>query len=87
MEPSMTVQKLLEGEKYVTISLLVPYISDLRDGLNHALDYLKLPSRAYDPVENVGIKAVIPCVEALVEDLDNRWGYGEGVLVYTEGKR
>lgn len=36
--PFMIVQKLLEGETYVTVSLLVSYMSDLRDGLNHTLE-------------------------------------------------
>lgn len=65
----MTAQKRLKGETYVTISLLVPYIRDLRDGLdpNHALDDLKLPSPADDLVEVVAKKAAIQCVEALVK--------------------
>ena len=40
MEPFMAAQKLLKGEKNVAVSLLVPYISDLRDGLIEALDEL-----------------------------------------------
>ena len=70
MEPFMAAQKLLEVEKYVTVSLLVPYIGDLRDRLNHASDYLKLPAPVDKPVEIAAKKAVIPCVEALIEDFD-----------------
>lgn len=70
----MTTQKLLEGEKYVTFSLFVSYINDIQDGLNNALNYLKLPVPADDPVKITTRKAVVPCVEALAEDLDNRWG-------------
>lgn len=44
----MTAQKLLEGDKYVAVCLFVSYISDFRDGLNHALDDLKLPVPADD---------------------------------------
>ena len=43
MEPFMAAQKPLEGEQYVMVSMLVPYISDLRDGLNNKLNDLKLP--------------------------------------------
>lgn len=34
MEPFMRIQKLLEGENYVTGSLVVPHIYNLREGLN-----------------------------------------------------
>ena len=37
MEPFMRVQKLLEGETYVTGSLVVPHNYDLQEGLNKAL--------------------------------------------------
>lgn len=46
MEPFITAQKLLEVEEYVTVNVLVPSISDLRDELNNALDYLKMPAPA-----------------------------------------
>lgn len=68
----MTAKMLLESEKYVTDSLLMLYISDFQNGLKNVLDYLKPPAPADDPVEIVTRKNVIPCVEELVEDLDNR---------------
>lgn len=67
MEPFMTVQTLLEGEKYVTVSLLVLYISDLRDGLNHALDYLTMSTPEDDSMEIVAKAVVILCTEELEE--------------------
>ena len=72
LEPFMTAQRLLEGEKYVTVSLLVPYISDLEDGLNHASDYLKLLAPANDPVEIATKRAMIPCVNALIETVGEK---------------
>ena len=51
----------------LTVSLLVPYISDLRDVLNHTLDVLKLHAAAGDPLEMAAGKANVQCVEALVE--------------------
>ena len=80
MKPTMTAQRLLEGEKYVMVSLLVLYISGLQDGLNNALDYLKPPAPVDDAVEIVVKKYS-------VHDFDSRWGNGESVLAYGEGKR
>ena len=68
----MTAKKLLGGEKYGTIGLFVPYTSDLRDGLNHALNYLMPPAPADDPVEIAAKRAVIPCVKALVETVGEK---------------
>lgn len=72
METLRTAQTCLEGERYGTFSQLMPYISDLRDGLNRALDYLKLPASADDPAEVAEMKAVISCVGTLIEVSDNR---------------
>ena len=66
--PFMTVQKLLEGKKYLTVSLFIPYIRDLRGGLDHALNYLKLPTPVDGPVKIAEKKAVIPYVDTLIED-------------------
>lgn len=43
----------------MTVSPFVPYISDIRDGLNYALDDLKLSVSEDDPVEIVTRRAVI----------------------------
>lgn len=48
MEPLMPAPKLMEGKKWVTVNLLVRYISDPRDGLSHGSDNLKLPSSVPD---------------------------------------
>lgn len=85
MEPFLPAQKRLESEEYVMIHLLVPYISNIRDGLNHALEYLKLSAPAIDTVEIAAKKAAIPCVGVrIVEDFHNSRGHGESVLVYRE---
>ena len=78
----MTARKLLEGEMYMILSLLMPYIIDLLDGLNHALGDLKLAASADGPVEIAVRKAEILCMEALVEDFDNCWGDGEGTVYF-----
>lgn len=59
----MTAQKLLEGKRYVTVSLLVTCMSNLRDGLSHALDYIKLLALEDDLVEIAAKEAAIPFVD------------------------
>lgn len=63
------------------------YISGLRDRLKYTSAYLEMPAPADDPVELAAKKAVIPSVEALAEDFNNRWGDGKIVLIYREGER
>ena len=86
MELFMTAQKRMGGQTYVGVSLLVPSVSGFHDGLNHALEDLKLPAPADDPVDIMERKLMIPCVEAVVEEFDNRSGDGESVLEYREKK-
>ena len=57
MGPFMRVQKRLEGKKYVTDSLLLPQIYDLREGLNKALVDLREPA----PANSRGKTAVVEC--------------------------
>lgn len=68
----MAAEKGLDGKNYVSVNLLVPSLRYLLVGLNHTLDGLKLPAPADNPVEIVAGKAMVPCVETHVEDLDNR---------------
>lgn len=64
IQPIMTAEKRLEGGKYVAVSLLVHYVSDIRDGL-------KLPvSRRSD--EDRDGESVISYLGALLEGFDNR---------------
>lgn len=41
VSPFMTVEKRFEIDKYVRVILLLPYISNVCDGMNHALDKLE----------------------------------------------
>lgn len=72
MKPFITAQKVVEGGTYVKVSLLVPYIRELRDGLNHTLDDLKLPAPADNLGEITVRKAVILWAEVLADEFDNR---------------
>ena len=87
LEPFMQTQTLLEGRKYVTGSLVVPFIYDLRANLDEAIDDLhELPASA-DADVNTARAAVMPCVTELRKDFVNRWGDGSDILTYTEGVR
>ena len=80
----MEGKKLLEGKKYLTVSLLMPYIRDLRGGLNHALNYLKLPT---PPGGDCGEERGDSIRGSTCRGLDICWGGGQSVRVYREGKR
>lgn len=64
----MRVHKLLEGEKDVTGSLVVPHFYKLREGLNKA----SVDLRDFAPADSRGEAAartdVVPCVEASMDD-------------------
>ena len=81
MEPLMRVQKLLEGETYVTDRLAVPYTYNLREGLNKVFVDLRRPASADSRDRAKAKSSVVPCVEALMEDFNRRWGSGKNVLL------
>ena len=86
------LQKLLEGENYVTGSLLIPLISDLRNGLEKAANrYSQPPDMAeeaqFSVCERQARAAMRPCVTALLRDMNERWGDGKDVTTPREGRR
>lgn len=87
LEPFMHTQTLLEGRKYVTGSLVVPFIHDLRDNLESAMLDLEIAPPSNDADVNKARAAVMPCVKALHKDFINRWGDGSDILTYKEGPR
>ncbi|CAN0279043.1 unnamed protein product [Ectocarpus sp. 4 AP-2014] len=87
LEPFMQTQTLLEGRKYVTGSLVVPFIHDRRANLEEATYELEIAPPSADAVVNKAREAVMPCVRALQKDFINRWGDGSNILTYTEGPR
>ena len=68
-------------------SSVVPHIYDLRRGPNQAVADLKLCAPAEDPVEIAARRAVVPYVEALIEDFHNLSRDGKNIPTYEEGKR
>ena len=87
LEPFMHTQTLLEGAKYVTGSLVVPFMYDLRENLDAAIEDLEELPNSNDADVNTARAAVMPCVVALQKDFVNRWGDGRNILTYTEGLR
>ena len=75
LKPFMTVQKALEGQKYVTNSLIPYVISTIRDELNEML-------------ANAESEHIATFVEMLLNDrtkgFNNYWGTGDGGTVFTE---
>lgn len=87
LEPFWHTQTLLEGRKYVTGSLVVPFIYDLRNSLEDAIDDINDLPPTSDADVNTARAAVMPCINALRDDFIKRWGDGSNILVYTEGPR
>lgn len=72
LEPFMHTQRTLEGCTYVTGSLVVPMIHDLRDSLEGAIYDLKTAPVSDDADINKASQAVMPCIRALLKDFINR---------------
>ena len=88
LEPFMLVQRALEAEKYVTISLVVPKIQALRLGLRDGMEELQAELPAGTPTYKAEARAIVlSCALALFEDFNGRWGDGSAILQYRAGPR
>lgn len=88
LQPFMQAQKDLEGSKYVTGSMTIPKIAELRDGLEAAIvDLRNVAQTGLKDTTKEAMQAVLPDAEALWEDFKNRWGDGSSILEYKEGRR
>jgi hypothetical protein len=72
LKPFMHAQKLLEGEKYVTASLVPPIISKIRSSLVGCID---------DESTSTFIKTL---AQKMLKDFNVRWGSGEDGTIFTE---
>lgn len=85
LEPFM-VQRLLEREEYVTVSLVVPAIQGLRFGLREGIEKLQDDPRYGTPAHQLeAIPLVIICALALIDDFERRWGDGTNLLEWMAG--
>ena len=82
----MYVQKKLESNN-VTGTLVVPLICDLRTGLDLERKALQQPTPGASADVLAARVFLLPCVEALAKDFDNRFGDGSDILTFREGPR
>jgi len=71
LEPFMVAQRILEGEKYVTISLVLIIITTIR-------------SRLMNVIEKAFSQHQFELATALLEDFNIRWGSGTDGTVFNE---
>ncbi|CAN0378335.1 unnamed protein product [Ascophyllum nodosum] len=86
LAPFMYVQKKLESNN-VTGSLVVPLICDLRTGLDSERKALQQPNPGASADVLAARVLLLPCVEALAKDFNNRFGDGSDILTFREGPR
>lgn len=72
LEPFMEAQKVLEGEKYVTISMVPTIIMALRAGLISIIDN-------QNNAEHIRTVAAM-----MFDDFNERWGHGEEGTIFIE---
>ena len=86
LAPFMYVQKKLEADN-VTGTLVVPFICDLRTGLDLERKALQQPTPGASADVLAARVLLLPCVEALAKDFENRFGDGSDILTFREGPR
>ena len=74
LKPFMLAQKLLEGEKYVTISLVPPIVDKIRSNLDSA---------AFNPENSLHIRNLS---KTMLDDFNTRWGSGEAGTKFSESE-
>ena len=82
----MYVQKKLES-KNVTGTLVVPLICNLRTGLDLERKALQQPTPDASADVLAARVLLLPCVETLAKDFDNRFGDESDILTFREGPR
>jgi hypothetical protein len=85
LEPFMMVQELLEGERYVTISLVIPLIFALREKLKDVVETYRdiCESRPDDDVAT----RVLPTATKMLQVFNEKFGDGTRICSYDEGPR
>ena len=86
LAPFMYVQKKLESNN-VTGTLVVQLICDLRNGLDLERKAPQQPTPGASADVLAARVLLLPCVEALAQDFDNRFGDRFDILTFREGPR
>ena len=87
LEPFMEVQKMLEGDQYVTGSLCIPMLHDLRMNLEAASaddEEEPLPTAADERAADATLREV---AKAMKKTFNEKFGDGSGIVMYTEVNR
>ena len=85
LRPLMLAMVELEGQKYVTGSLVIPMVEAIRKGLNEANERLKELSESIGEqvLENGKDFNMESILAAMIEDFENRWGDGFNINKYS----
>ena len=88
LNPFMLAQVMLEGEKYVTGSLVIPMVESLRKGLLEAQTRVQELSAAVgdqklDDGTDFDMGSIL---DAMVDDFETRWGDGTNLLEFKYGQ-
>ena len=87
LRPLMLAMMTLEGQNYVTGSLVIPMVESIRKGLHAAHDRLvelgeAIGAQAFEKGQDFHMQDIL---QAMIDDFDSRWGDGEDINKYTLG--
>jgi hypothetical protein len=87
LRPLMLAMMTLEGQKYVTGSLVIPMVESIRKGLHEAHDRLvelgeAIGAQAFEKDQDFHMQGIL---EAMIGDFENRWGDGTDINKNTLG--
>ena len=87
LRPLMLPVMTLEGQKYVTDSLVIPRVERIRKGLHETHDRLvelgeSIGAQAFEKDQDFHIQGIL---EAMIVDFESRWGDGTDINKYTLG--
>jgi hypothetical protein len=83
LTPCMLAQENLEGSKYVTGSLVIPFIHDVRKALNKVVQ----ESFDYEKGQTGEDEVIESGARAMMDIFENKWGDGTEICTYQEGPK
>ena len=87
LRPLMLAMMTLEGQNYVTGSLVIPMVESIRKGLHEAHARLvqlgdAIGAQAWEKGQDFHMQGIL---EAMIHDFESRWGDGTDMNKYTLG--
>ena len=86
LEPFMLVQKFLEGEKYVTNSLVIPLMGSLRTKLTALITKFQA-KQDNEEISSSMEEKVLPTLKRMLEVFNTKFGDGTRICDYVEGPK